>query len=157
MTRTRSGIGNFTKEETFHLLGTIETILPIGSEAWMTVKQEHRASHPGRCKTAVMRKYAALYRKTIPTGDPNSTGLDKRQPLEMWRKISTLRMSPSMNLLPIQTQVTMTLPRTLPRTLRLLNRLLHMIIFFTTWPSILLLCQLSQQVATPWPGHSKHC
>ena len=68
---TRIGVGNFSKEETMHMLRIVERVLPIGSEGWKAVEAEHADEYPARCKNALMRKYATLYRKPIPTGDPN--------------------------------------------------------------------------------------
>ena len=53
------------------MLWIIKRIKPIGSEEWQAVTDEHNEDFPGRSKESLMKKYATLYRKKIPTGDPN--------------------------------------------------------------------------------------
>ena len=68
---TRVGQGNYSPVEITHLLEILQRVQPIGSEEWQQCVDEHNLVYPGRCKQSIMRKYATLYRKTIPTGDPN--------------------------------------------------------------------------------------
>ena len=68
---SRAGQGNYGKVEIMHLLRILERVNPIGSEEWTQCTEEHRILYPGRCKESIKRKYATLYRKGIPTGDPN--------------------------------------------------------------------------------------
>eukprot|EP00535_Pseudo-nitzschia_heimii_P000647 CAMPEP_0197178980 /NCGR_PEP_ID=MMETSP1423-20130617/4081_1 /TAXON_ID=476441 /ORGANISM="Pseudo-nitzschia heimii, Strain UNC1101" /LENGTH=224 /DNA_ID=CAMNT_0042628813 /DNA_START=109 /DNA_END=780 /DNA_ORIENTATION=+ len=68
---TRGGVGNFTKEETVHLLRIVEWLLPIGTEGWKTVETKQSENSPSRCKNALMRKYSTLQQKKNPTGNPN--------------------------------------------------------------------------------------
>ena len=67
----KHGQGNYGRVETVHLLNILQRILPIGSEEWQQCLDEHNLEYPGRCKQSIMRKYAGLYRKGTPTGDPN--------------------------------------------------------------------------------------
>jgi hypothetical protein len=66
-----AGRGNWSKDETMHMLSIVQRILPIGAEKWDAVVAEHSNEYPGRCKNGIMRKYTTLHRRTIPTGDPN--------------------------------------------------------------------------------------
>ena len=72
----KSGTGNYTTAETMHLLHILERVEPIGSEEWQQCANEHAGMYPRRCKGevgmySIRRKFASLYRKGIPTGDPN--------------------------------------------------------------------------------------
>eukprot|EP00536_Pseudo-nitzschia_multiseries_P002441 jgi/Psemu1/5565/gm1.5565_g len=52
----RSGKKNYSRSEVMELLYTLKAILPVGPEDWAQ---------------SLRRKYNGLYRKQIPTGDPN--------------------------------------------------------------------------------------
>ena len=67
----KPGIGNFGKEETMHMLGMIETVLPIGPEGWMSMESEHGVQFLGRRRSALVRKCSTLHRRQIPTVDPD--------------------------------------------------------------------------------------
>jgi hypothetical protein len=67
----RVGNPNWSRDETMHMLSIVQQLLPIGAEQWDAVVAEHSNEYPGRCKNGIMRKYTALHRKGIPTGDPN--------------------------------------------------------------------------------------
>ena len=67
----RSGDPNCTREECLYFLGVMEEVLPIGSDEWQVVVDQHNAVNPGRSVTSMRRKYANLHRKQIPTGDPD--------------------------------------------------------------------------------------
>ena len=59
-----------------NLLQILERVRPIGSEEWQQCTDEHGVSYPQRRKDdggkdSIRRKLATLYRKGIPTGDPN--------------------------------------------------------------------------------------
>jgi hypothetical protein len=67
----RTGRTNYTREEMTNFLDIMEGVLPIGGEEWDEVFQQHSVLYPGRDINSLRRKYGALYRKGIPTGDPN--------------------------------------------------------------------------------------
>ena len=62
---------NYTTEENMYFLGIMADILPIGPYEWERVVTQHSIAFPGRDATSLRRKYTSLYRKQIPTGDPN--------------------------------------------------------------------------------------
>ena len=68
----KRGLG-FSFEEVQFLLDSIESILPVGGIQWDAVTFEHERQFPElrRTKEALRRKFAALYNKQMPTGDPN--------------------------------------------------------------------------------------
>ena len=49
----------------------MEVILPIGPEEWQQVLTEHSVLFPGRDVDGLRRKYTSVYRKKVPTGNPN--------------------------------------------------------------------------------------
>jgi hypothetical protein len=67
----RVGRGNYTREEMMNFLEIMEQIKPIGGEEWDEVYQQHSIGYPGRDINSLRRKYGTLYRKGIPTGDPD--------------------------------------------------------------------------------------
>ena len=69
--RQRQRNPNFTQEECVNFLLIMEEILPIGPHDWDRVASNHAATFPGRDVNSLRRKYTSLYRRTIPTGDPN--------------------------------------------------------------------------------------
>lgn len=68
----KKGRGNYSHMELNSLLDTMEDILPIGSEEWQRVVEQHNENYPssGRDAESIRRKYATLHRKKVPTGDP---------------------------------------------------------------------------------------
>ena len=64
------GRSNYSREELFSLLATMERILPVGPEEWEQVVLEHSSQYPGRDTQSIRRKYTALHRKKPSTGNP---------------------------------------------------------------------------------------
>ena len=64
-------IGNFGKEETMHMLRTMEKHLTIGSESLGSVMHDHEVEFPGQGRTALMRMHSTLHQKQPPTDDPD--------------------------------------------------------------------------------------
>ena len=62
---------NYGIEETRHLFAILTTIVPIGPDEWQRVCDEHNLNYPGRDLNSIKRRYATLYRKQMPTGNPN--------------------------------------------------------------------------------------
>ena len=52
------------------LLHIIERIVPIDSDEWDRVAEEHADHFPGREVVSLQRKLAQLYRRKAPSGDP---------------------------------------------------------------------------------------
>ena len=69
--RKKRGMG-FSQTELDSLLDVIEEILPIGMGEWDDVERQHHSMYPDRDRNrdALRRKFAKLYLKKIPTGDP---------------------------------------------------------------------------------------
>ena len=68
----KSGCTNFSSAELLSMLCSLETVLPMGTEEWKLVTDDHREKWPpGRNTISIRRKYMGLHRMTIPTGDPN--------------------------------------------------------------------------------------
>jgi len=68
----KAGLSNFSKDELFFLLETLEEILPIGPEEGEKAQHAMQGGgYPGREVNPHRRKYHTLHRKLIPTGDPN--------------------------------------------------------------------------------------
>eukprot|EP00536_Pseudo-nitzschia_multiseries_P017783 jgi/Psemu1/52542/gm1.52542_g len=69
----RSGKRNYSRREVMELLYTLKAILPVGPEDWAQVGLIHNDNFPdtNRSVENLRRKYNGLYRKQIPTGDPN--------------------------------------------------------------------------------------
>ncbi|PXF45818.1 hypothetical protein BWQ96_04430 [Gracilariopsis chorda] len=70
-----TGVGRgatFTEPELNSLLEALETNLPVGSEEWEAVIGLHKAKFPNENRTpdSLRRKYASLYHRNAPTGDP---------------------------------------------------------------------------------------
>ena len=61
----------YRQPELLHLFGIMLEILPIGPNEWERVVDIHSEVYPGRDKESIVRKYTALHRRKIPTGDPN--------------------------------------------------------------------------------------
>ena len=70
-TGRRSGKGNYLPEETMFLLDILQRVRPIGPEEWQQCADDHTAKYRGRNVESIRRKFSDLYRKSIPTGDPN--------------------------------------------------------------------------------------
>jgi hypothetical protein len=68
----KQGAG-FSHKEVVSLLDVLEEVLPLGQGEWDTVERQHNGMYPdaGRTRDALKRKFAKLYPKKIPTGDPN--------------------------------------------------------------------------------------
>mmetsp|Transcript_86226 Transcript_86226/g.175145 ORF Transcript_86226/g.175145 Transcript_86226/m.175145 type:complete len:290 (+) Transcript_86226:2-871(+) len=49
----------------------METLLPIGTEEWNKVLDEHSKQYSGRTVLSIRRRYQNLHRKNAPTGSPN--------------------------------------------------------------------------------------
>ena len=67
----KAGILNYGIEETKHLFDIMETLLPIGTEEWNKVLDEHSKEYSGRTVLSIRRRYQNLHRKNAPTGSPN--------------------------------------------------------------------------------------
>ena len=67
----RASSKNYGIEETRHLFAILTTIVPIGPDEWQRVCDEHNLNYPGRDLNSIKRRYATLYRKQMPTGNPN--------------------------------------------------------------------------------------
>eukprot|EP00536_Pseudo-nitzschia_multiseries_P013673 jgi/Psemu1/35988/gm1.35988_g len=69
----RTGKRNYSRREVMELLYTLKAILPVGPEDWAQVGLIHNDNFPdtNRSVENLRRKYNGLYRKQIPTGDPN--------------------------------------------------------------------------------------
>eukprot|EP00536_Pseudo-nitzschia_multiseries_P007992 jgi/Psemu1/19252/gm1.19252_g len=67
------GEKNYSRSEVLELLYTLKATLPVGPEEWAQVAQIHNDNFPdtNRSVENLRRKYNDLYRKQIPTGDPN--------------------------------------------------------------------------------------
>ena len=66
----KSGVVNYTREETLHMLEALKSVLPLGPDDWALVVDRHSVMFPGRDRISISRKYNILHRKSIPTGDP---------------------------------------------------------------------------------------
>ena len=68
----RGGLG-FSKGELDWLLEILEEHLPIGQQEWDLVLTKHEERYPDSDRSAesLRRKFASLYRKNMPTGDPD--------------------------------------------------------------------------------------
>ena len=66
------GLG-FGKVELDSLLDLLEEHLPIGQMEWERVSNKHDERYPSveRTVDSLRRKFASLYRKNLPTGDPD--------------------------------------------------------------------------------------
>ena len=65
---------NFTLQETKALLEVIEKYLPIGTEEWRKVEEEHATKYPLQQSNAKSLKRKFLQwtgRQSAPSGDPN--------------------------------------------------------------------------------------
>ena len=62
----------FSQIETESMLDTIRSILPVAGMEWDKVKRLHEGEWPDimRTKDSLRRKFSALYRTKMPTGDP---------------------------------------------------------------------------------------
>lgn len=72
--RAPGGRGSgFTQQETDNLLELLIEHLPLCRDEWETVLRLHRDRYPGveRSVDSIRRKFGALHRKRVPTGDPN--------------------------------------------------------------------------------------
>ena len=69
---SKRGAG-FCEDELDCLLDTLDKHLPIGKEEWDRTTAEHLTMYPEQARTveSIRRKFATLYRKKMPTGDPN--------------------------------------------------------------------------------------
>ena len=67
----KAGALNYGFEETKHLFDIMERILPIGTDEWKAVLDEHSVKFPGRTVLSIRRRYQTLHRKQAPTGSPN--------------------------------------------------------------------------------------
>jgi hypothetical protein len=65
--------GGFSHREIDSLLDVIEGILPLGLDEWEAVERQHNSMYPdfGRTYDALRQKFAKLYLKETPTGDPH--------------------------------------------------------------------------------------
>ena len=67
----KSGTLNYGIEETKHLFDIMEKILPIGTDEWKSVLDQHSIEYSGRSVLSIRRRYQNLHRKQAPTGSPN--------------------------------------------------------------------------------------
>ena len=67
----KAGALNYGIEETKYLFDIMETLLPIGTEEWNKVLDEHSKQYSGRTVLSIRRRYQNLHRKNAPTGSPN--------------------------------------------------------------------------------------
>eukprot|EP00536_Pseudo-nitzschia_multiseries_P018737 jgi/Psemu1/230122/e_gw1.3024.8.1 len=69
----RSGVIGYSRTELLEFLHALKKILPVGPEEWAQVAQIHKDNFAdtNRSIQNLRRKYGNLYRKQIPTGDPN--------------------------------------------------------------------------------------
>eukprot|EP00536_Pseudo-nitzschia_multiseries_P009485 jgi/Psemu1/23297/gm1.23297_g len=69
----RLGVINYSRTEVLELLHTLKAILPVGPEEWAQVGQIHKDNFPDTNQSVanLRRKYSNLYRKKVPTGNPN--------------------------------------------------------------------------------------
>ena len=49
----------------------MEKILPIGTDEWNKVPDEHSIEYSGKSVLSIRRRYQNLHRKNAPTGSPN--------------------------------------------------------------------------------------
>jgi hypothetical protein len=70
--KKKRGAG-FSNREIDSLLDVIEGILPLGLDEWEAVERQHNSMYPnfGMTYDALRQKFAKLYLKKIPTGDPH--------------------------------------------------------------------------------------
>eukprot|EP00536_Pseudo-nitzschia_multiseries_P010879 jgi/Psemu1/27299/gm1.27299_g len=71
--RKKAGEKNYSRSEVLELLYTLKAILPVGPEEWAQVAQIHNDNFPdtNRSVENLRRKYNDLYRRQIPTSNPN--------------------------------------------------------------------------------------
>ena len=62
----------FLQDEVMHLLKIVDEMLPIGPDKWQKVADTHFLTYGVKRDTkSIRRKFADLYRKKEPSGDPN--------------------------------------------------------------------------------------
>ena len=67
----KAGTLNYGMEETKHLFDIMERILPIGTDEWNKVLDEHSIEYSGRTVLSIQCRYQNLHRKQAPTGSLN--------------------------------------------------------------------------------------
>ena len=67
----KAGALNYGIEETKYLFDIMETLLPIGTEEWNKVLDEHSKQYSGRTVLSIRKGYQNLHCKNAPTGSPN--------------------------------------------------------------------------------------
>eukprot|EP00536_Pseudo-nitzschia_multiseries_P013063 jgi/Psemu1/34003/gm1.34003_g len=70
----KSGVSNYSsKTKLIQLLHTIRDVLPLSPKDWDVIAQIHRDNLPNTDRSVqnLCRKYTNLYRRQIPTGNPN--------------------------------------------------------------------------------------
>ena len=69
----RGNTRNFTYEERINFLTIMRDVLPIDGNEWDSVVSQHNQlyAHCDRSIPSLRRKFQELYRKKIPSGDPN--------------------------------------------------------------------------------------
>ena len=65
----RSGM-NYSHEELMSVLHTVNDILPIGTNEWQLVADNHAVNYTRRDIISIRRKWQKLHRMKIPTGSP---------------------------------------------------------------------------------------
>ena len=63
----------FSQVEIDNMLESIEKILPVAGMEWDRVERQHEGRWPDkrRTKESLKRKFQSLYRRRVPTGNPN--------------------------------------------------------------------------------------
>ena len=69
ITSRRSG-QNYSHEELMSVLQTVNDILPIGTNEWQLVADNHAVNYTRRDINSIRRKWQKLHRMKIPTGSP---------------------------------------------------------------------------------------
>ena len=67
----KSRKGNYLPDETMFLLDILQRVRPIGPEEWQQCANKHTARYIGCGVESIRRKFSDLYKKSVPTGDPN--------------------------------------------------------------------------------------
>ena len=63
----------FTQAETNTLLDLIEDMMPMGPEQWESIRDQFNEAHPkpGREAEGLKKRFATLWKKNTPTGNPH--------------------------------------------------------------------------------------
>ena len=57
----KSGVVNYTREETLHMLEALKSVLPLGPDDWALVVDRHSVMYPGRDRISITFFIARLF------------------------------------------------------------------------------------------------